>query len=246
MAPQTGRPIFKLLRLSQYPILEQLRLEQALLRVDRGSWLLINDGTPDPAIVMGVSGKLEELVHRAEAKAAGVPVIRRFSGGGTVAVDQDTIFATLVSDDKTLPEVEAYPRPLMEWTEKLYHGALGQFGDFKLRENDYCFRETKIGGNAQAITRGRWLHHTSFLWDYRDSHMALLKHPTRAPAYREGREHLEFVSRLRDEVPSRQALLDALPEAMRKAGFDLQETSLEEAQESLKGEHFKSTRLVDL
>lgn len=49
--------------------------------------------------------KLEELVHRAEAKAAGVPVIRRFSGGGTVAVDQDTIFATLVSDDKTLPEV---------------------------------------------------------------------------------------------------------------------------------------------
>lgn len=56
MAPQTGRPIFKLLRLSQYPILEQLRLEQALLRVDRGSWLLINDGTPDPAIVMGVSG----------------------------------------------------------------------------------------------------------------------------------------------------------------------------------------------
>ncbi len=44
-------------------------------------------------------------MHRQEAKAAGVPVIRRFSGGGTVAVDCDTVFATLVSDEATLPEV---------------------------------------------------------------------------------------------------------------------------------------------
>ena len=44
-------------------------------------------------------------MHRAEAKAAGVSVIRRFSGGGTVAVDRDTVFATLVSDEATLPEV---------------------------------------------------------------------------------------------------------------------------------------------
>lgn len=58
------RPVFKLLRLSQYPILEQLRLEQALLRVDRGSWLLVNDGTPDPAIVMGVSGQAVMHLYR--------------------------------------------------------------------------------------------------------------------------------------------------------------------------------------
>jgi hypothetical protein len=37
----------------------------------------------------------------------------------------------------------------------------------------------------QAITRGRWLHHTTFLWDFDDAHMALLRHPGRAPAYRE-------------------------------------------------------------
>ena len=50
---------------------------------------------------------------------------------------------------------------------------------------DYCFGEAKFGGNAQAITRKRWLHHTTFLWDYQPSHMGLLKHPTNAPAYRE-------------------------------------------------------------
>lgn len=37
----------------------------------------------------------------------------------------------------------------------------------------------------QAITRSRWLHHTTFLWDFDDANMRLLKHPDRAPAYRE-------------------------------------------------------------
>ncbi len=50
---------------------------------------------------------------------------------------------------------------------------------------DYCFGEAKFGGNAQAITRKRWLHHTTFLWDFQPSHMGLLKHPANAPAYRE-------------------------------------------------------------
>lgn len=44
-------------------------------------------------------------MHAEDAKAAGVTVIRRFSGGGTVAVDSDTVFATLISDDQALPEV---------------------------------------------------------------------------------------------------------------------------------------------
>lgn len=49
---------------------------------------------------------------------------------------------------------------------------------------DYTFGEQKFGGNAQAITKQRWLHHTSFLWDFDDSNMALLKHPSRVPKYR--------------------------------------------------------------
>ena len=45
-----------LLRLRGYPILQQLRLEEALLRADKANWCIINDGTPSPAIVMGISG----------------------------------------------------------------------------------------------------------------------------------------------------------------------------------------------
>ncbi len=49
---------------------------------------------------------------------------------------------------------------------------------------DYAYGERKFGGNAQAITKQRWLHHTSLLWDFSDARMRLLKHPSKAPEYR--------------------------------------------------------------
>ena len=49
---------------------------------------------------------------------------------------------------------------------------------------DYCFGHVKFGGNAQAITKQRFLHHTSLLWDYQTERMKLLKHPVRIPDYR--------------------------------------------------------------
>lgn len=50
---------------------------------------------------------------------------------------------------------------------------------------DYVFGNHKFGGNAQSITKGRWIHHTSFLWDYEMMNMAYLKLPKRAPDYRQ-------------------------------------------------------------
>ena len=53
---QVLRPQVRVLRLSGMPILQQLRLEEALLRADAGNWFLLNNGTPEPAVVMGISG----------------------------------------------------------------------------------------------------------------------------------------------------------------------------------------------
>jgi hypothetical protein len=46
----------RLLRLRGVPVLEQLRLEEALLRATSQNWLVVNDGTPGPTVVMGISG----------------------------------------------------------------------------------------------------------------------------------------------------------------------------------------------
>ena len=154
--------VCRLLRLRQVPILQQLRLEEALLRADDTNWCIINDGSATPAIVMGISGyvaaslvparvhcmhaalagdgtgkcrKVEELVHVDKAKAAGMQVIKRFSGGGTVVVDGDTVFSTLILQAAAVPGVECYPRPIMRWSEDFYRPVFGAHGDFSLREH---------------------------------------------------------------------------------------------------------------
>ena len=45
-----------------------------------------------------VCRKPERLVNVPALKAAGIPLIKRFSGGGTVVVDRDTVFATLIME----------------------------------------------------------------------------------------------------------------------------------------------------
>lgn len=69
--------------------------------------------------------------------------------------------------------------------------------DFGLRENDYVFGELKMGGNAQSIVKGGWLHHTSFLWDFEPSNMEYLTLPEKRPSYRGDRSHKEFLVTLK-------------------------------------------------
>lgn len=91
---------------------------------------------------------------------------------------------------------------------------------------DYVFGSRKFGGNAQAISRDRWLHHTSFLWDYNSQLMGLLKHPPRTPEYRGGRSHEEFIMRLKDIVPERNALVDDLCKCLEMNGFVIKEADV--------------------
>jgi lipoate-protein ligase A len=55
---------------------------------------------------------------------------------------------------------------------------------FRFVLKDYAFGDRKFGGNAQSITKNRWIHHTSFLWDYEVKNMSYLKLPAKAPKYR--------------------------------------------------------------
>lgn len=49
-------PLMNLVRLKGFPILQQLHIEEQLLRTSSDNWCIVNDGTDDRAIVMGVSG----------------------------------------------------------------------------------------------------------------------------------------------------------------------------------------------
>ncbi|CAI9753096.1 unnamed protein product [Fraxinus pennsylvanica] len=190
-----------LVRLKGVPILQQLHLEERLLRKSSDNWCIINDGTHDPTIVMGISGKPVELLEIDPVLQDELPVIQRFTGGGTVIVDQGTVFVTFICNKDAVPGLQSYPRPIMSWSSLVYQKVFQGIGDFSLRENDYVLGNHKFGGNAQSIIKNRWLHHTSFLWDYEISNMRYLKLPKRTPEYRQARGHLEFICRMKDYIP---------------------------------------------
>ncbi|PIA62739.1 hypothetical protein AQUCO_00200638v1 [Aquilegia coerulea] len=212
-ARNIGLPLMNLVKMGGTPILQQLQLEEKLLRTTSDNWCIINDGTNDPTIVMGMSGPAE-LLELEPVIQDQVPVIRRFSGGGTVIVDPGTIFVTFICNRDDIPGIQPYPRPIMKWSGELYKEVFSGIGDFHLRENDYVLGNHKFGGNAQSITKNRWVHHTSFLWNYDVRNMAYLKLPSRAPEYRSARNHVDFVCRMKDHM-SRSTFIEKTVEATR-------------------------------
>ena len=196
------------IHLQNVPIVEQLQLEETLLRTDNRNFCIVNKGSPR-TIVMGISGKMEGLLNGELVQRDNIPVIRRFSGGGTVIVDEETLFITFIFS-KGMVDVTPFPESIMRWSADLYSAAW-QIPGFSLLENDYIIQDQKCGGNAQYIRKDRWLHHTSFLWDYKAENMAYLQRPVKQPKYRQDRGHLEFLCRLKDQGHASAAdLLDRL------------------------------------
>lgn len=221
-------------------------------------------------VVMGIGGKPDALLNIQRVKEDQILVVKRFSGGGTVILDHNSVWTTLIGrsrvastgagaeedrddretpvDNNTLDDVEPYPRAIMEWSARAVFGPtfdkmsaratsssapkgqrtlvpdskscsatensgrvlrvggsppgapthLSLPPKFALRENDYVLGDSqKMGGNAQSIIKGGWLHHTSFLWDYDIENMErYLKLPDKRPEYRQGRSHGDFLAAL--------------------------------------------------
>lgn len=223
------------INLRNVPILAQLQLEEALLRTSEDNFCIVNTDAPK-AIVMGISGKPEELISDA-AFQKGIPVIKRFSGGGTVAVDEDTLFISFIFNKEKHP-FPPFPEPIYRWSEQIYKEVFPS--TFSLRENDYTFGDKKFGGNAQYIKRGRWLHHSTFLWNYTTQHMNLLTLPQRRPKYRIDRTHDEFLCTLKEHFSSKEEIIEKLKETLQKR-YSLHSIEYEEAAQHLVHPHRKAT-----
>jgi lipoate-protein ligase A len=175
----------------------------------------------------------------AAARSAGAAIIRRYSGGGTVVTDDGTLFVSLLCNKEDVEGAPQYPRELMRWSEGFYAPVLAALRGpgaaahlpFGLVEHDYCLGELKFGGNAQTISRGRWVHHTSFLWDFQPARMELLRLPEKRPAYRRDRPHGSFLTPLARHLPhgaAPDAFLDAVEARLREV-FDVRPAAYEEA-----------------
>lgn len=244
--------------------IERLCLEEALLRHDplNRSWAIV--GTHEPTeqmhlhnedgkirdnnsclIILGIGGKPELLLDVDKVKKDNVLTVKRFSGGGTVVIDRNSLWTTFIGRTEDFPNVDPYPRSIMSWSaneifdkvfQNMKYDTIHKSGkvlkktmvvdakscgtaqdsgktityianddslagvdipDFRLEENDYILGDRKMGGNAQAIVKGGWLHHTSFLFDYEDENMGYLTLPNKRPEYRGDRSHDDFLVKLK-------------------------------------------------
>ena len=80
------------------------------------------------------------------------------------------------------------------------------------------------------------MHHTSFLYDFDAEAMrAMLKTPTRAPEYRNGRTHEDFVTRLCERGYEREEIFARVRWAMESIGYEIVDVDFEEAERAVEG-----------
>jgi lipoate---protein ligase len=151
---------------------------------------------PRPAVVLGSGGKLADDVDDAACAAAGVPILRRSSGGGTVLLGTGCLCFSLVlafGRDSVLEDLHgSYAYILRRVIDALPVAGVELAGIC-----DLALGGKKFSGNAQQRKRDHLLHHGTILYDFDLSMVPrYLREPPRRPDYRGERGHDAFVRNL--------------------------------------------------
>lgn len=152
---------------------------------------------PKPFVVLGYSNKSRVEVHLEAAQRAGVPVLRRCTGGGAVVQGPGCLNFSLIL---RIPETGPLAG-VMETNHYIlqrHHDALSPaLGDaLRVRGiSDLALGDLKISGNAQRRKKNCLLFHGTFLLDF-DIELVehLLPMPSREPQYRRRRPHRKFLT----------------------------------------------------
>jgi lipoate-protein ligase A len=148
---------------------------------------------PTPAVVLGSACRLAEDVDEAACTAAGVPLLRRSSGGGTVLLGAGCLLYSLVLRFAAHPALSEV-RPSYRFILGRTITALGIEGAEQAGISDLATAGLKFSGNAQQRKRDHLLHHGTILYAFDRSAVGrFLRHPPRQPEYRANRDHDSFL-----------------------------------------------------
>ena len=203
-----------------------LALDEALLRTtnDRGGpGALRVWERPDYCAVLGRANRAAANVNLAACGAAGVPVLRRGSGGGTVLLGPGALCWSLilpVGPPAGVPgDIPAVTSSIMQTLAAAFTAAapgVGVDGTSDLTVPGPGGTRVKVGGNAQRWLKRAMLHHGTLLYGFDLSRIPnYLTAPERQPDYRAGRDHAAFVTNL--NVP-RETLVAAVRAAFGASG----------------------------
>jgi lipoate-protein ligase A len=150
----------------------------------------------DYFVVLGYSNRLATEVDVAACERIALPILRRFSGGGTVLQGPGCVnYAVVLSNDRAGNIPATY-----EFVLKRHQGCIAELLQFDVHisgGSDLTVSGRKFSGNAQHRKRHFTVVHGTFLLNFDFSLIQqILPHPSREPAYRQRRSHNDFLMNL--------------------------------------------------
>ncbi len=164
-------------------------------------------------VVLGYGNAFEREVRWAACRAAGIPVLRRCSGGGTVLQGPGCLNYTLalrIRPDSPLKNICQTNCFILDRFRQALEPLLGRPVTLQ-GDTDLALGPFKISGNSQRRKKTALLFHGSLLISLDlDLMEKLLPPPSRQPAYRRDRTHLQFLQNTRlDPRKTKEALAAA-------------------------------------
>jgi lipoate---protein ligase len=192
----------KLLDLTLPTPAENVALDEALL--DAAETGELNDDvlrlweSLQPMVVIGRSSRVAEEVDLAACDAAGVPVLRRASGGAAIVAGPGCLMYGLV--------LRYAGREHLRMLDQAHQHVLGAVasalgkivpGVQHVGTSDLAIGNQKFSGNSVRCKREHLLYHGTLLYAF-DLPLVerLLRMPPRQPVYRNGRSHDKFIANL--------------------------------------------------
>ena len=147
-----------------------------------------------PAVIVGRSNVVAQLVEEAASRADGVPILRRCSGGGAVVLGPGCVNYAVALPFVSHPQLYDVAVSFSIILSTVVTG-LGIAGIAIGGGTDLVMNDRKISGNAQRRGRHALLHHGTLLYDF-DAALATryLREPARRPVYRGMRSHAAFLA----------------------------------------------------
>jgi lipoate-protein ligase A len=175
------------------------------LRVEEGFFAHVHDipfvlfYRHRPCVIMGRNNRVEQWVNQEAVRAAGIPLLRRITGGGTVYHDLDTFNYSFIFPRGLYESLRPPGEHIMDLFRRIVIESLAPAGLVlePTRKSDLSLNGRKVSGNAARITSGEVLFHGTLLM--RVDYEALERFLPIPPDREGGESHRAFVTSLEQE-----------------------------------------------
>ena len=181
---------------------ENLACDEALLDVcesGTGDEVLRLWEPRDYFVVVGYGNSVAREVNLEACRAAGIPVLRRCSGGGTVLQGPGCLNYTVIlkmTGSDQLQTITGANKFVLERNRIALQPLVNEPIEPK-GQTDLAIRDVKFSGNAQRRKRNHLIFHGTLLLDF---DLALIEKylplPSQQPGYRHNRRHSDFLTNL--------------------------------------------------